>query len=280
MFYRTDILASAGFRDPPKTWSEWVRAGEAIRKLGHRYAILLPTNEWTQPIALGLQLDAPILRDDGRYGAFSEPRFKRAFDFYLDFYRRGDAPVVSSQQVGNMYQEFGEGQFAMYIGGPWHIEEFRRRLPVALKDQWMTAPLPAPDGKTYPGASLAGGGSLIIFKRSKQKEAAWKLISFLSQPAQQARFFELSGDLPARRSAWDSPAVKKDPYLAAFRAQLENVAPTPRVPQWEQIATSVFDFAEMAIRGHYTPDRALALLDQKTNGILEKRRWMLDREAR
>ncbi|HVS30770.1 MAG TPA: sugar ABC transporter substrate-binding protein [Thermoanaerobaculia bacterium] len=277
IFYRTDILRAAGFPEAPKTWSEWVRATAAIRKLGNEYAILLPTNEWTQPIALGLQVDAPLLRQGGRFGAFSEPRFRRAFEFYLDFFRRGDAPVLSNSQVANVYQQFAEGEFAMYITGPWQIGEFRRRLPASMQDKWMTAPLPAPDEKEWPGASLAGGGSLAIFEQSEKKEAAWKLIEFLSGPEQQVRFFELCGDLPARRSAWSDPDLANDRHLAAFRTQLENVKPTPAVPQWEQIATTVFDYAEAAIRGRYTAEGALAVLDAKTDAILEKRRWMLAR---
>ena len=276
MFYRSDILRAAGFPEAPKSWSEWVRAAAAVRGLGHEYAILLPTNEWTQPVALGLQVDAPLLAQGGRYGAFSEPRFRRAFDFYLDFFERGDAPVLSNTQVANVFQQFAEGEFAMYITGPWQIGEFRRRLPENMQDKWMTAALPAPDEKEWPGTSLAGGGSLVIFERSERKDAAWKLIEFLSAPEQQVRFFQLCGDLPARRSAWSHPVLANDKHLKAFRTQLENVKPTPAVPQWEQIATTVFDYAEAAIRGRYTAQQALKTLDDKTNAILEKRRWMLD----
>lgn len=276
MFYRKDILAAAGFPNPPRSWSEWVRAAAAVRKSGHRYAILLPTNEWPTPVALGQQSGSSLLRDGGRYGDFSAPPFRRGFEFYLDFFRRGDAPVVSATQVANVFQQFAEGDFAMYITGPWQIGEFRRRLPPSMEGKWTTAPLPAPDGTPYPGTSLAGGGSLVIFERSQQKEASWKLIEFLSRAEQQVRFFELTGNLPSRRPAWNAPAVAGDQELKAFRAQLENVTPMPAVPQWEQIATTVFDHSEIAIRGQLTPERALAALDQKTDAILEKRRWMLE----
>ncbi len=44
----------------------------------------------------------------------------------------------------------------------------------------MTAPMPGPDG---PGASLAGGASLVMFRRSHHKPEAWLLLEFLSSPA-------------------------------------------------------------------------------------------------
>lgn len=279
IFYRSDILADAGFKSPPRTWSEWMRAMQAVaarRGKGH-WPILLPTNEWSQPVLLGLQQGAVLVKD-GRWGAFQDPAFARAFGFYLEIFRRGFAPVVSNTQVANVYQQFGRGDFAMYITGPWNIGEFRRRLSPDLQDKWMTAPMPAPDGTSaYPGASLAGGASLVMFSKSNNKESAWKLLEFLSEPAQQVRFYELTGDLPARREAWDAPALAADPPIAAFRTQLENVLPTPQVPEWEQIATAVWEHVEAAARGQMTQQQALASLDKKTNQILEKRRWVLDR---
>ena len=52
------------------------------------------------------------------------------------------------------------------------------------------------------------------------------------------------------------------------------------MPEWELISTRLFDYAELSIRGGVTPERALARLDADVDRILEKRRWMLDREAR
>ena len=278
MFYRTDLLAAAGYTRAPRTWAEWMDACAKLKANGSQWSILLPTNEWAQPVALALQLDATLLRDRGTFGAFSSPQFVRALDFYFEFFRRGYSPVLSSSQVANLFQQFAEGDFPMYISGPWQVGEFKRRLPPEFQSRWLTAPLPAPDGKQYPGASLAGGGSLVIFSDSDKKEASWKLVEFLSAPAQQVRFFELSGNLPARRSAWSDPAVAGDRYLAAFRLQLENVVPTPAVPQWEQIATAVFDVAEAALRRGQSARQAAAILDQRTDAMLEKRRWILARE--
>ena len=140
----------------------------------------------------------------------------------------------------------------------------------------MTAPLPGPDG---PGVSLAGGSSLSIFRKSKHKREAWKLVEFLSEPAQQVRFYELSGDLPARKEAWNDPALAGDRHVRAFREQLERVKATPKVPEWEQIATKVYEHAEATIRGRATAQEALAALDRDVERILEKRRFLIARKA-
>jgi multiple sugar transport system substrate-binding protein len=278
LFYRTDLLASVGYAEPPTTWTEWRDAMVRLREtMGEgRYPIILPTNEWPQPVILGLQAGSPLLRDGGRYGAFRDEAFREGFEFYIDIFREDYAPRLANTQLANLYQQFGRGEFAMVITGPWNIGEFRRRLPPDAQDKWMTAPLPGPDSA---GVSLAGGASLALFRDSRAKAAAWKFIEYLSEPATQIRFYELSGNLPARKAAWEDPKLAEDPHVRAFHEQLERVVPLPPVPEWERIATKVYEHGEAAVRGTMTIDQALAALDRDVDLILAKRRWMLAREA-
>ena len=139
----------------------------------------------------------------------------------------------------------------------------------------MTAPMPGPDG---PGVSNAGGSSLVLFKSSTRKDAAWKLVQFLSRPDIQIRFHALTGDLPPRISVWKTPELAKDPYAKAFGEQMMRVRATPKVPEWEQIATDLKLVAEKAAHGELTADQAIAELDKRADGALAKRRWTLARK--
>ncbi|MFL6292495.1 MAG: sugar ABC transporter substrate-binding protein, partial [Thermoanaerobaculia bacterium] len=283
LFYRTDLVAAAGVPWPPKSWAEWRAAMEGIKRHGGpgRFAILLPIDEWQQPVIFGLQNQATLLADGGRRGAFRDPRFKEAMTFYLDLYSSGLAPALDLQGIANMYQQLAEGYFAMVITGPWNLAEFRNRLPPEMQDRWATAPLPPrEEGMPYPGLSVAFGSSLVLFRQSRHPEAAWTWMQYLYEPAQQARFYELSGDLPARPSAWKTAGLAEDPKAAAFLAQLGSVAAMPKVPEWEQIATRVAECAEQVMRGGRDLDSALAALDTDVDRMLEKRRWLLDRRAK
>jgi multiple sugar transport system substrate-binding protein len=278
LFYRTDLLARAGFPDPPANWAQWRLAMAALkRQAGDQgYAILLPLNEFEPLLALALQQDDALLRDDGGRGNFDSPGFRRALAFYLEMFDQGWAPRVSNTQIANVWSEFGRGYFSFYISGPWNIAEFRKRLPAALQDSWRTAPLPGPDG---PGASTAGGSSLVLFRGSPAKRAAWTLLAYLSEPAVQQRFNQLTGNLPARRGAWDDPRLAGDLQAAGFREQLERVRATPKVPEWERIATELKVVAEQAVHGRLDIDAAVLELDRRTDAILEKRRWLLQQPA-
>jgi multiple sugar transport system substrate-binding protein len=276
LFYRRDRLARAGFAAPPTSWTEWTEALDALHAEGRpdRYAMLLPLNEPEPLIALALQQDDSLLRDGGRWGNFQSSGFRRAMSFYLEMFQRGWAPMIANAAISNVWTEFGRGRFGFYISGPWNIGEFTRRLPPEQQDTWMTAPLPGPDG---PGASIAGGSSLVVSRASRQKDAAWRLIEFLADPAVQRRFHALTGDLPPRRATWQDPALASDVHARAFREQLERVKPAPKVPEWERIATEIRLVAERAAHGELSVDAAGRVLDERVARILEKRRWLLAR---
>ncbi|MGH7444711.1 MAG: sugar ABC transporter substrate-binding protein, partial [Longimicrobiales bacterium] len=233
VFYRSDILAAAGYDSLPQSWDGWVEAMRAVKDyIGpDRYPLFLPTNEWAQPVIFGLQNDAALLSDDA-HGAFSAPAFREAFEFYLSLYRSGLAPTMGQFDVANPYQEFERGFFTMWITGPWNMGEFKRRLPPEMQDRWATAPLPGPVGVAS-GYSHAGGASLVMFSGSRHKDAAWKLIEFLSRPEQQIRFYELTGSLPAHIGAWRRSDLANDEHASAFWEQLQRVRPLPAVPEIE-----------------------------------------------
>lgn len=280
LFYRKDILKQAGYDHPPRTWDELYDVSKKIRNLHpnqEKYAIYMPTNEWAPFVIFGLQLGAKLLRDHDSYGNFSGDKFKKAFKFLIKFHEEKLAPVGISQ-VTNVYQAFADEYFAMYISGPWNVREFERWMTGNLKNSWMTAPLPGPD-KNTPGVSLAGGSSLVISRNSENKEAVWKLIEYLSLPRVQIEFYKLVTDLPAVKTAWNDSTLKNNPYMNAFYEQFQHVVPTPKIPEWEQIAFSkIQQYAEFAARGAMTIDEALNALDRDVDKILEKRRWLIARE--
>lgn len=281
IFYRTDLLARAGYDSIPQTWDGWVEALHALKRVmgPDRYPIFLPTNEWAQPAIFGLQNGSTLLADGGTRGAFSEPAFREAFEFYLSLYRDGLAPPMGQYDVANPYQEFSRGFFAMWITGPWNLGEFKRRLPADEQHTWSTAPMPGPTGPAS-GVSLAGGASLVMYRETRHPESAWKLIEYLSRPEQQQRFYELTGSLPARMDAWHASELATAPLTRAFWEQLQRVEPLPAVPEIESIVSRVIEFAELSIRGGTSAADALAGLDRDTDRILEKRRWMLARNGR
>lgn len=279
IFYRTDIFERAGYNQPPRSWDELYDLCKKIKGLypaEEKYAIYLPTNEWPPFIIFGLQNNASLLKDNNTRGNFSSREFKEAFEFLIRFHRDKLAPIGISQ-VTNVYQALKDEYFAIYISGPWNINEYKKWMTGKLADKWSTAPLPSKSGEDYPGVSLAGGSSLVIFKNSEHKKETWKFIEYLSEKETQTEFYKLLYNLPAVKEAWEDSSIANNIYTKAFYEQFENVVATPKIPEWEQIAFSkVQQYAELAARGAMSIDEALQKLDKDVDQILEKRRWLIE----
>ncbi|CAN5149305.1 sugar ABC transporter substrate-binding protein [soil metagenome] len=275
IYYRSDLLQQAGYDAVPQDWAEWKRSMHAIKRVvgEGNYAILLPVNEFEQLQTLGLQGDDPLLKDDETRGNFASPSFVAALAFYKSLFDEGLAPLASSTQISNVWTEFGRGYFSYYFSGPWTIGDMKSKLPATVQSHWNTAGIPGPKGA---GASAPGGSSLAVFRSSDKQSAAWKLIRYLSEPGVQATFNAITGDLPARRSAWAAPQVANDPYIAAFKDQLTRAKPLPKAPEWERISTEMQIVAERMVRGEYTPETAGVEINRRTDRLLEKRRWMIE----
>ena len=277
LFYRRDLFSRAGVHEMPDTWAGFTRALDALQRSGTLHPLLLPVNEFEPLLAFALQTDDPLLREGGRFGNFRSAGFRRALGFYMERFASGQAPSITGGDIANLWQEFGRGTFAAFISGPWNIGELDRRLPAALRDSWATAPLPGPSG---PGASTAGGSSLVMFRRSRRRPDAMRLLSYLSRPEVQLRFHALTGDMPPRRSAWSRPPLAGDERARAFATQLERAKPSPAVPEWERIAQEMQLVATRAVHDRWSVDQATDTLDARVDGFLAKRRWMLERAAR
>ena len=280
MFYRKDVFERVGYKNPPKTWAELLDLSKKVKALypkEEKYAIYLPTNEWAPFVMFGMEASSSLLKDKDTRGNFSSKEFKEAFKYSIDFHKLNLAPIGFSQ-VTNVYQAFAEEYFSIYISGPWNIPEFKKWMTKNLADKWMTAPMPGNSGN-YPGVSLAGGSSLVIFKNSKHKKEVWKFFEFLSQAKTQIEFYQMLNNLPSVKEAWDNPIFRDDPYMQAFYTQFTNVRATPKIPEWEQIAfAKVQQYAELAARNKMSIDEALENLDKDVDRILEKRRWIVEQK--
>ncbi|MEO8166764.1 MAG: sugar ABC transporter substrate-binding protein [bacterium] len=276
LFYRSDLLAKVGYSNPPRNWSEWFDAADKLSSKGkgpERYGMFLPTNnEFQPPIIMGLEKGSSLLKENNTRGDFSGKEFRSALTAFHRFFANGLAPVKTNQ-IANVYQPFAEGYFAMFITGPWNIVEFGKRLPPEMQNNWMTAPMPGPDSGI--GVSLAGGSGLVMFRSSKHKAEVWKVIEYLSQPEVQLQFYNLTADLPARIESWQDTSLANNRFAHAFLEQLNHVVATPKIPEWEQIAQKVREYAELVSMDKLTVDAATTALDKDVDVMLEKRRWMI-----
>jgi arabinogalactan oligomer/maltooligosaccharide transport system substrate-binding protein len=149
---------------------------------------------------------------------------------------------------------FNEGKAAMVFTGPWFLGEISKQIDYGL------APLPTlveAGGKPMrPWMTVEG---VFIAAPSKQKEAAFEFVKYVTG-LEAARVMALEGrQTPALRAIYDEPAVAKDPVLAAFRKQVEVAIPMPNVPEMTMVWSPATTALNKINAGSTSPKDALAV---------------------
>ncbi|MFI6322870.1 sugar ABC transporter substrate-binding protein [Nonomuraea sp. NPDC050556] len=263
LFYRKDILDKAGIKEAPKTWDELKAAAKAAQsKGGAKYGMYLPPGKagaadvfmpwiWQQ--------GSDILGADGKF-TFDSPETVKALTYYQSFFTGKLAPTAT--QPGDAERWFVDGSLAMQITGPWMVSKFTELGGAGFADKFAVAPVPGDRTRT----SFVGGADLAVFKDSRNRDAAWTFVKWLTDPAVQVKWYGLQKDLPSVQSAWTDPALQND-KVAPFGEQLKDTRATPAISTYAQIQKLVEDQTEKMIVGGVSPEDTAKALQQGAEGI-------------
>ncbi len=241
LFYRTDLFEAAGITAPPKTWDEFQAAAEKLtNKDEKKYGFILFAPEAAYYWYPWLwQAGGRLLSEDGQQIAFNNEEGKRAADFYVGLRDYAPEDFYNSNSYDGRVA-FANGTVAMYVAGAWFAGTLRSEFP-DIDGKWASAPLP----QDKQCATTIAGDTLVVFDQSKNKEAAWKWIEFLSAPQNMAAWNLGTPDnpgslLPPRTSLLEDPdAFKNNESLQGFADLMEcgvtNAAPNENWGQAEEL---------------------------------------------
>lgn len=241
VYYRTDLAEQAGWTEPPTDWDGLKQmASDMQSKAGAEWGIGLQaggTGSWQTVMPFAWSNGAELTKDDGTAYNFDDPKTAEAVEYYQSFFTDGisdkNAPVQPTTEP-----DFVSGRVPMFISGPWMMSAVEAQGGEGFADKYGVFQIPAKEVSS----SFVGGSNLAVFKDSENRDSAWKLVEWLSEPETQVKWYDISTDLPAVTSAWDDPALADDEKLATFGTQLETAKAPPSFPTWEQVVTE-FDSA-------------------------------------
>jgi multiple sugar transport system substrate-binding protein len=270
LYWRTDLLDS-----PPRSFDELSTMAEAALREG----LVSQGLVWQGARYEGLVtvfveylggFGGAILDDQGRV-ALDSPQALRALEAMRDSIRSG---VVPKEVLG--WQE-EQTRFAFQAGGAL----FMRNWPYAaallddpghsrVAGSFAVAPMPAEGGQ--PTATL-GGSQLAINARSNQPEAAWRLIEYLTQPAQMIERARELGQLPTRRSLYQGDLLEGGLPVAVEQARrlVESAVPRPATPVYTELSEALQVSLHRALSGQEEPARALARAAQEARALLRRK---------
>lgn len=261
LYYRTDIAKKAGITKAPETWDEVKALARAMKeKGGAKNGIALAPNNWQELLPFVWQNGGQVMNENGEF-TLNDPKVIEAITYYQSFFKEGLASETVPQGF-DVTQGFIAGTHPMFFSGPWHLSLVEEQGGEKLKGKWDVAMMPKKETRT----SFVGGSDMVVFKDSKNKEAAWKFIEFISRPQVQSKWYQTVSALPSVQAAWESGELKTDKHLALFGEQLKDTKAPPVIPEWEEIGTAINSEMEKAMIGDATPEQAAqAMQDQATS---------------
>jgi multiple sugar transport system substrate-binding protein len=218
LFYRTDLVEQAGFDGPPASWEELLEQATAIQdpsKNTYGYAFRGGANANSNVVAA---IEAYVIDDLDTADAFklkdgstifSAPEAQDALDTYFALFEQASPPSAVSWGYPEMVEGFTNGSTAFLLQDPEVIATVQQSTTIT-EDQWSTAPLlTGPTGKAAQPLATAGWG---VAEASENKEAAVKLVEFLSGEGPATEFAQTNSLVPIIAAAADDEFYKDGPW--------------------------------------------------------------------
>jgi multiple sugar transport system substrate-binding protein len=267
VYYRTDLAKKAGITTPPTDWAGLKTMAKAMQdKAGAKYGIGLQaggTGSWQSIMPFAWSAGADLTKDGGKAYNFDSPEVLKASQYYQSFFTDGIADKAAPA-TPTTEPDFASGKVPMFISGPWMMSAVEKAGGGAkFKAKYDVFQIPA----DKQSSSFVGGSNLVVFKNTKNRDSAWKLVNWLSDPKTQVKWYGMSTDLPAVKSAWQDPALTADPKLAVFGKQLETAQAPPTFPTWEQVVTSFDSEMEKVTKTGADPAAALKTVQKQAESI-------------
>lgn len=265
LFYNKDLFAKAGLSEPPATWDDVAADAEKLKAKGIAGFGLqgkaIETDVYWYYALWSYGGDVVDAQDKA---AFDSAAGVKALTMYKSLIDRG----LTEQGVTNYTREdlqnlFKQGRVAMVITAPFLINQIASEAP---KLNYGIAPVP----KETRSATYAVTDSVVMFKNSKVKAAAWKFLDFLFTKASRVTFNKNEGFLPTTKAAAADPYFSQNARLQTFVNLLPNAHFAPTVTGWEDTAKAVTDGVQSVYLGKAQPAAALKQAAQIADQSLGK----------
>jgi ABC-type glycerol-3-phosphate transport system substrate-binding protein len=274
---------------PPKTWAEFL---DYAKKLTRDRKNSGKVDAWGfgtvgamdpgwelrfSPVLLSH--GASYLTPDNKCSALNSAEAKEAFKFWIGLVTDAKVvpPGVTSQGAGAVRTQFANELIAMKIGSGWTapiVPTINKEFSV--QENLGAAPMPVKAGKTVAKPTTAWYSAWMITKNTKNPDAAWTLLKWLTSKESDQRWFDGARVLSARRDVSGDPekgikpyqAIADDKFAQVISAELKNAQINPQLKEWPQIADAVNKEVQNAFTGSKTADAALKHAYNQINTIL------------
>lgn len=272
LVYNKKMFAKAGLKEAPKTWDELVQYGKKLTidtngdRRPDQYGFGLMAGRGPQGAGTFMNL---YYAHGGTVGFFDkdmQPQFNapagvKALTLMAKELKPIAPPDSNTWDSAEMVNGFSQGKVAMGLiwpGGAGATVD-PTKSKVANDVGFALSPN---------NSSFLGGWAMGISRYSKNPEATYLFISWLTHPATQVKYAQ-AGGAPARKSTlYDQELVKTYPWFPAVADNLATAKPMPKLPETEELIRYMSEEANDAVSGVKTPEKAAQDLNDRAKKLM------------
>jgi ABC-type glycerol-3-phosphate transport system substrate-binding protein len=266
--WNKDLFQQVGL-DPstgPQTWDDLVSMATKANHPSDYYGYGLiagdPGNTFFRLATFIWANGGDVISSDYSQATCNQPACVEAVQFYTDLATKyhvapDTALTATTEQMDGL---FVAGKLALYETGQYILPNIQQNAPTL---NWGAEPTI----KRQTVAGPLGGWNWVIPKGAPNADAAWQLVSFMSQPSNMADIAVDNGVFPSRQSALGD-ARFQDPQLAPFAQQLQYARATPPIQQWNDVQQAFVTAVQGIIAGQNDVQSAMDQAASDINQVL------------
>ena len=239
LWYRTDLFKAAGL-DAPTTWSKFYAAADKLTdKAKNKFGFTIRGGEGSIAPALDAVYGQTGITSfwNGDKTTVNDPKNVAALAKYVALFKKDTPSADLNNDFTKMVAQWDSGTIGMLSH---NLGSYQDHLKALGADKFKGIPNPTLDDGTRVQISNPVDG-LSLFKSSKNKEAAWKFIEFAVSAAENSKFNESAGQVPANtdaaRSAWIQKSEPTQLAAEALNGADTKIVQLPYyLPDWNTIS--------------------------------------------
>ncbi|ADI10851.1 putative ABC transporter maltose-binding protein [Streptomyces bingchenggensis BCW-1] len=253
LFYNKKLLKEAGV-EPPTSWTELKAAAKKIKQKTGKTGLYLRGDDayFYLPFIYGEGGD--LLDTDAKKITVDEEPGVKAFATARDLVKSGAAITDATDGWDNMQNAIKNGDVAMTINGPWAIED--TLAGKAFKDDKSNlGVVPVPAGSKAQGAPQ-GGQNLTVYAGSKNLDASYAFVKYMSSAEVQTKTTEKLSLLPTRTSVYANKTVAANANVKFFKAAVDKAVERPWIPEGNSLFQAILVEYPNVVTGRTSPEKA------------------------
>ncbi len=271
MLYNKRLLAKAGYKEPPKTFKEFLEVLATLKKLGIVGFVSGWGEKWlvdcfASNYAFNIMGEKKVMATIRGEVKYTDPDWIKVLDIFRQL-RDSGGLIEGIVSKTNKYaeQDFALERAAFSFNGSWCVNVYKGMNPRLDYAPMLPPPLnPQRPMRIWGGA----GSSFVVNARSKNKEKAIAFLKWLTAQDQQAYLAVKTKNLPSNQKA----VVSLDPVLLEFAKGTKYIT-HPNMWSYNEIEKVIETFdrgIQSIIIGDKTPEQVAQEVQALKDKLLER----------